>query len=202
MSANSWAILLRFIAYRLLNTPSVSFQKWVASPIDLERQYCVGAGSVNSHSRGATVTMISPPPPRKHQKSPCSPCSTEQVKCIIILVTPTFCSDDVYFITWYVWCSDYHLSATPASLLWLRQNCLVWAFSLISNKPILRQECIPVGCVPAARWPYAVVCSPGGGVCSEGVGVIPACTEADTPPVNRITHTCKNITLAKLRCGR
>ena len=27
-----------------------------------------------------------------------------------------------------------------------------------------------------------------------GLG-IPACTEAD-PPVNRITHTCKNITLA------
>ena len=31
------------------------------------------------------------------------------------------------------------------------------------------QECIPVGCVPAARWPYyAEVCFPGG-VCSGGV---------------------------------
>ena len=51
------------------------------------------------------------------------------------------------------------------------------------------------------------------GFCSRGVyswGVsaprgwcgIPACTEADTPPVNRITHTCKNITLTQLRCGR
>ena len=28
-----------------------------------------------------------------------------------------------------------------------------------------RQECIPVGCVPAARWPYAGVCFRGGGVC-------------------------------------
>ena len=28
---------------------------------------------------------------------------------------------------------------------------------------ILIQECIPVGCVPAARWPYAEVCCPGGG---------------------------------------
>ena len=27
----------------------------------------------------------------------------------------------------------------------------------------IKQECIPVGCVPAARWPYAAVCFPGGG---------------------------------------
>ena len=33
-----------------------------------------------------------------------------------------------------------------------------------------------------------------GGACSQGGG-IPACTEAD-PPVNRITHMSKNITLA------
>ena len=134
-----------------------------------------------------------------------------------------------------------------------------------------KQECIPVGCVPAAHWPYAGVCFPGGcllrgvsaprggvcswggvcsqgslllgGVCSEGcllLGVsaprgvcsggvsalggcllpggvcsrgcllwgvsapggvyllqggllpegcgIPACTEADTPPVNRMKY--------------
>ena len=43
------------------------------------------------------------------------------------------------------------------------------------------------------------VCSRGG-VCSGGG--IPACTEADTPPVNRMTDACKNITLAQLRCGR
>ena len=73
---------------------------------------------------------------------------------------------------------------------------------------ILEQECIPVGCVPATRWPYARVCF-WGGVCSGGAGVcsrgcllrggvcsggvcsrggggwcgIPACTEADTPPL-------------------
>ena len=40
-----------------------------------------------------------------------------------------------------------------------------------------------------------------GGVPALG-GCIPACTEADTPPVNRITDPCKNITLAQLRCGR
>ena len=32
------------------------------------------------------------------------------------------------------------------------------------------------------------------GVCSGGVG-IPACTEADQSPVNRMTDRCKNITL-------
>ena len=42
---------------------------------------------------------------------------------------------------------------------------------------INKQECIPVGCVPAARWPYTAVCSGGGGmsapggVCSRGEGV-------------------------------
>ena len=39
-----------------------------------------------------------------------------------------------------------------------------------------------------------------GGLLGRGgaslAGGIPACTEADTPPMNRITHSCKNITLA------
>ena len=39
------------------------------------------------------------------------------------------------------------------------------------------------------------VCS-GEGVCSGGGGGIPACTEADIPPVDRMTDRCKNITLA------
>ena len=34
---------------------------------------------------------------------------------------------------------------------------------------ITKQECIPVGCVPAARWPYAGVCFPGGVWSGEGV---------------------------------
>ena len=34
---------------------------------------------------------------------------------------------------------------------------------------LLKQECIPVGCVPAVRRPYAGVCFPGG-VCSTGEG--------------------------------
>ena len=80
----------------------------------------------------------------------------------------------------------------------------------------MKQECIPVGCVPAAHWPFAGVCLVWGGlVWSQGSvflvrgvwswGVLPArglclvwggspCPE--TPTVNRITHTCKNITLA------
>ena len=45
---------------------------------------------------------------------------------------------------------------------------------------MLKQECIPVGCVPAAHRPYAGVCFPGGvsdlgGVCLvwEGVCMVP-----------------------------
>ena len=41
----------------------------------------------------------------------------------------------------------------------------------------LKQECIPVGCVPAARRPYAGVCFPGGsawfGGCLPGLGGLP-----------------------------
>ena len=44
------------------------------------------------------------------------------------------------------------------------------------------------------------VCSGGCLLLGEGVsalgGGIPPCTEADTPPVNRMTDRCKNITLA------
>ena len=46
-----------------------------------------------------------------------------------------------------------------------------------------KQECIPVGCVLAARRPYAGICFPGGGGGSApgGGGGIPACIEADHP---------------------
>ena len=44
------------------------------------------------------------------------------------------------------------------------------------------EEGVPAPGVPA----------PGGG------GIIPACTAADPPPVNRITDMCKNITFATL----
>ena len=36
------------------------------------------------------------------------------------------------------------------------------------SESFYKQECIPVGCVPAAHWPYARVCFPGGSVCSRG----------------------------------
>ena len=62
----------------------------------------------------------------------------------------------------------------------------------------LKQDCIPVGCVPPARWPYLPACSaPGGGLLWGGcllrgclvLGGIPACSEADPPSVNRILDT-------------
>ena len=42
------------------------------------------------------------------------------------------------------------------------------AYMLVDAKYI-KQECIPVGCVPAARRPYAGVCFPGGSAWSGGV---------------------------------
>ena len=49
------------------------------------------------------------------------------------------------------------------------------------------------GGVPGPGWGCAWS---QGGAWSGGVDGIPACTEADPSPVNRITHTSKNITLA------
>ena len=87
--------------------------------------------------------------------------------------------------------------------------CFKLVFSRTS-KHIHTQECIPVGCVPAAHWLYAGgrsasrggACSwgcllPGGACSQEGVCLrgIPACTEAEPPPMNRITDLSKNITL-------
>ena len=80
----------------------------------------------------------------------------------------------------------------------LAVNIFIIASFINSDK----QECIPVGCVPAARRPYAGVCFPGGGVCSGGSGPggvcsggcvcsrgagggIPACSEADPPPLEQ-----------------
>ena len=59
------------------------------------------------------------------------------------------------------------------------------------------QECIPVGCVPAARRPYAGVCfrgggglgsawSGGGGLPGPGGGVVSQHALRQTPPVNRM----------------
>ena len=49
--------------------------------------------------------------------------------------------------------------------------------------------------------PEGDVCSGEGLLLVPGGGCIPACNGVDHP-VNRITDTCKNITLPQLRCGR
>ena len=72
----------------------------------------------------------------------------------------------------------------------------------VSTWKLFQQDCIPVGCIPPACWPYLPACTAQGwvGVCFWGMSArggcllpwgIPACTEAD-PPVNRILE---NITL-------
>ena len=69
----------------------------------------------------------------------------------------------------------------------------------------LKQECIPVGCVPSAA---VAVSAPGvGGVCLLRGGLVRggvpvpggcACSREGvvSPPVNRMTDRCKNITFA------
>ena len=81
------------------------------------------------------------------------------------------------------------------------------------GKPSCKQECIPVGFVPSATVAVSSAggclvpggsgpggSSPGrgclvrGGICPGGSapGGIPACTEADIPPVNRMTDRSKH----------
>ena len=75
-----------------------------------------------------------------------------------------------------------------------------------------KQDSIPVRCVPSAAVTVmggaSGLCDSGGmcfggGCSSHGDVCIPACTEADIPPVDRMTDRCKNITLrtvVKERC--
>ena len=61
--------------------------------------------------------------------------------------------------------------------------------------------CLPGGCLPKGVSAQGVstggVCL-GGGVCQW---CLPQCMLGNTPPMNRITDTCENITLPQLRCG-
>ena len=150
---------------------------------------------------------------------------------------------------------------------WVVEAQVLWLFAFSSASSLMRsplshsvdtntscdtkwnlkkQECIPVGCVPADRRPYAGVCFPGGGGSAPGGGLLrggsgpggcllrggvvlhaggvsalggcllpggvwsggfsmaggsgkenPPGWENPSPPVNRMTDRCKNITLAK-----
>ena len=91
----------------------------------------------------------------------------------------------------------------------------------MEEQPITKQECIPVGCIPAAHWPY-----PRRGVHPRrNFGPDPPeklqtshpkrdppgpDTPQDQTPQTKysplwtefLTHACENITLPQLRCGR
>ena len=104
-------------------------------------------------------------------------------------------------------------------------NLVQNSYAKMNLRKYTEQECIPVGCVPAAHWPYAAVFFPGGGspwsggsassggvllgsggvllglggsASSGGVLLGPGggVLQRPHPPVDRITDTCKNITLA------
>ena len=51
-------------------------------------------------------------------------------------------------------------------------SCWIMFTALFTGK---KQECIPVGCVPAAHWPYAGVCFPGGMSGPRGVSASGGC---------------------------
>ena len=62
-------------------------------------------------------------------------------------------------------------------------GCLLWGVSALGG--VCSGGCL----LPGGS-------APGGGCLLRGECGIPACTEADTLPLNRMTNRCKNITLA------
>ena len=211
------------------------------------------------------------------------PLDTDSIKCSASFTLCIIRSDSVKCSASIPWLTCYwiNLPLIQEKFFEAPEVGIIGIFALVKYKN--EQECIPVGCVPAARWPYAAVCFPGGGgvccqgvcsggkggsapggVCSGGGGVclvwgvwsrgvcvsglggvsapggcllpggvcvsgpggcvcvwsggvflpggcvsglegLPAGGEfslPETPPVDRITDACKNITLAQLRCGR
>ena len=63
---------------------------------------------------------------------------------------------------------------------------------------VILKDCIPVGCIPPACWPYLPACTVQGGAWSPGGrllpgGGIPACTEADPPCEQNSWHTLLKI---------
>ena len=215
--------------------------------------------------------------------SPCPPCCSVLCRRSWLPLLPG----------WNTWPAVLRSGGRQGSCPLLGRTKIILLTTLLSIREYqftnrTKQECIPVGCIPAAHWPYAgacfwggvwsggvsaprgvcsggcllwggvcsrgcllwgrgvCVCSRGclvlggvwsggvsaprgvcsggcllwGGVCSRGCllwgrgvcvcsrgvsgpwgclllgGGIPTCTEADTPPVDRITDACKNITLA------
>ena len=67
------------------------------------------------------------------------------------------------------WCK---VSSTNGSQ-WGYYSLLVFGASCQKLWMYNKQECIPVGCVPAAHWPYAGVCFPGGGLPGPGGSLVP-----------------------------
>ena len=72
------------------------------------------------------------------------------------------------------------LSAPADILTWMK----CWNFNNNNEQLVIKQECIPVWCVPSAAVAVCWGCLPRGGVFPGGC--IPACTGTD-PPMNRMT---------------
>ena len=91
-------------------------------------------------------------------------------------------------------------------------RCVLHAYSLEQTQ--MKQECIPVGCVPpackctAAARGVTLTETPSTDtpLDRDPPGQRPPWTEnplwTETPPVNRIADRCKNITLPQIHCGR
>ena len=66
--------------------------------------------------------------------------------------------------------------------------------SRIQVEGVFAQRAVCQGCLPGGVFSQ-------GGVCLEEV-CLPRGDVWQTPPLNRITDACENITLSQLRCGR
>ena len=75
-------------------------------------------------------------------------------------------------------------------------------FMQFSAKKFAKQECVPVGCVQPARYRTGGLADRDPpGQRSPPRTETPSGQRPPPPPVNTMTHRCKNITFLQLRCG-
>ena len=80
------------------------------------------------------------------------------------------------FSPWCATCTKSPVESRPTGTCHWSKDFLRGSSIHYRKQLICEQECIPVGCVPVAHWPYARVCFPGG-VCFPGLllwGVSPS----------------------------
>ena len=88
----------------------------------------------------------------------------------------------IFYLYWCCYLCKQKALSLSSSYLYMRHDSLFIAKNKgwnCVNRPItvsaIKQECIPVGCVPPAQWPSGGVSAPGGVSVPRGVSALEGC---------------------------